>query len=157
MIQRIQTVWLLGASVVLFSLFIFPFVSFIDLVGLGRQITITGVYSSVNNEVVKESGSIALAIFTGLVALLPFVLIFLYKNRKQQSRLVLISILLVVILGVWMFSTANANLSSISQSVDANNIGVGFFLLPIAIIMLSMAIRGIRQDEKLIKSADRLR
>lgn len=157
MIQRIQTIWLLAASVTLFSLFIFPFVSFIDLVGLGRQISVTGVYSSVNNEIVKESGSIGLAIFTGAVALIPFVLIFLFKNRKQQIRFIYLELLLVVGLGMWMLSAANDSLGSISQKVDTNNIGVGFFLVPIAIILLGLAVRDIRKDEKLIRSADRLR
>jgi len=45
MIQRIQTVWLLLSSLVLFALFMFPFVGYIDLVGLGKNIYVTGVYS----------------------------------------------------------------------------------------------------------------
>jgi len=53
--------------------------------------------------------------------------------------------------------SASSTLSLISQSFGAANIGVGFFLLPVAVIFLSMAIGGIRKDEKLIKSADRLR
>lgn len=157
MIQRVQTLWLFGTTVVLLGLFMFPFVSFIDLVGLGKQVYVTGVFSSVNNLSVKEGGSIGLAIFTAIVAIAPLVTIFLYKNRKQQLMLVYLCLLLVVLLGVWMFMTANGILEGISQSVKADNIGVGFFLLPVAIIFLGMAIGGIRKDEKLIKSADRLR
>ena len=49
MIQRVQTVWLLISSLVLFGLFLFPYIGYIDLVGLGKNIYVTGVYSSANN------------------------------------------------------------------------------------------------------------
>jgi len=157
MIQRIQTVWLFVATIILFGLFLFPYVSFIDLVGLGKQIYITGVYSSHNNETVRESSSIVLAIYAGIVAVVPLFIIFQYKNRKRQILLTLVEIVLVVLLGLWMWSTAHATLDVINQTLQAGNVGVSFFLLPLAIIFLGMAIGGIRKDEKLIKSANRLR
>ena len=157
MIQRIQTLWLLAASITLLGLFVFPYVSFIDLVGLGKQIFVTGTYSSLNNEMSRESSSIFQAILAGIVAALPLGTIFLFRNRKKQILFVGIAIALIVLLGVWMFFSASSVLDTISQRIQAGNIGVGFFLLPVAIIFLAMAIGGIRQDEKLIKSADRLR
>lgn len=157
MIQRIQTLWLLAAAVILLGLFVFPFVSFIDLVGLGKQIYVTGIYSSNNNESVRESASIALAIYAGIVTIIPLLIIFQYKNRKRQVLFIMVEIVLVVLLGIWMWSTAHTTLDVINQKLQAGNIGVGFFLLPVAIMFLGMAIGGIRNDEKLIKSADRLR
>ncbi|SFS70330.1 DUF4293 domain-containing protein [Sphingobacterium wenxiniae] len=157
MIQRIQTVWLLVTTVVLLGLFVFPYVSFIDLVGLGKKISVSGVYSSVNNEEVRESASWLQAIATAVIALFPLFIVFQFRNRKRQVTLIFVEIILIVLLGVWMWITANSTLGAINQSVKADNIGVGFFLLPVAIIFLGMAIGGIRKDEKLIKSADRLR
>lgn len=157
MIQRVQTLWLLAATVTLLGLFIFPYVSFIDLVGLGKQIFVTGIYSSVNNEMSRESTAIPQAILAGIVAVFPLLIIFLFKNRKRQLLFVGVEILLVILLGLWMFMSANTVLDAISQRLQAGNIGVGFFLLPVAIIFLAMAISGIRKDDKLIKSADRLR
>jgi len=157
MIQRIQTVWLLASAVVLLGLFVFPYVSYIDLVGLGKRIMVTGVYSSVNNASVRESMTWLKAVMVALVAIYPVFIVFFYKNRKKQIRYALIEILLIVLLGVWMLCSANALLGEISQRVGVGNIGVGFFLLPIAIVFLVMAIRAIRRDEKLLKSADRLR
>ncbi|TDS14628.1 DUF4293 domain-containing protein [Sphingobacterium paludis] len=157
MIQRIQTLWLLAASITLLGLFVFPYVSFIDLVGLGKQIFVTGTYSSLNNEMSRENSSILQAIFAGIVAAFPLLTIFLFRNRKKQLLFVGIAIALIVLLGIWMFFSASSVLDTISQRLQAGNIGVAFFLLPIAIIFLSMAIGGIRRDEKLIKSADRLR
>lgn len=157
MIQRVQSIWLLAATVTLLGLFVFPYVSFIDLVGLGKQIFVTGTYSAVNNEITRESSSIFQAIVAGIVAVFPLVIIFLYKNRKKQVLFIILEIILVALLGLWMFVSAQAVLDTISQRIQAGNIGVGFFLLPVAVIFLAMAINGIRKDEKLIKSADRLR
>ncbi len=157
MIQRIQSIWLLATTITLLGLFIFPYVSFIDLVGLGKQIFVTGTYSSVNNEMTRESSSIAQAILAALVAIFPLVIIFLYKNRKKQVLFIVLEIVLIVLLGVWMFASADSVLDAISQRIQAGNIGVGFFLLPVSIIFLAMAINGIRKDEKLIRSANRLR
>jgi|SRR5690606_493390 len=157
MIQRIQTIWLLLATVVILGLFIFPYLNYIDLVGLGKKLFVTGEYSAVNNESVKQKSFILQTLGTIVVALVPLITIFQFKNRKLQIKLIYLSIALVVLLGVWMYFTATSTLQLISQSFGANNIGVGFFLLPVAIILLAMALGGIRKDEKLIRSADRLR
>jgi len=157
MIQRIQTIWLLLATVVILGLFMFPYLNYIDLVGLGKKLFVTGEYSAVNNESVKQSNFLLQTIATIVVALVPLATIFQFKNRKLQIKLIFVSIALIALLGVWMYFTSAATLDLISQSFGANNIGVGFFLLPISIIFLAMALGGIRNDEKLIKSADRLR
>ncbi|WKK58807.1 MULTISPECIES: DUF4293 domain-containing protein [unclassified Sphingobacterium] len=157
MIQRIQTVWLLLSSLVLFALFLFPYVSYIDLVGLGKNIYVSGVYSSVNNVATKESTFLLMTIATVVLALIPLFIIFKYKNRKTQLSLILVQVILICLFAIWMFISANNILSLINQSIGANNIGIGFFLLPVSILFLGLAIRGIRNDNKLIKSADRLR
>jgi hypothetical protein len=157
MIQRIQSIWLLLAAVVLLGLFLFPYVSYIDLVGLGKKLYVTGTYSAVNNEAVKESGNILQTVASVVLVLIPIVTIFLYNDRKRQKMLIFVEIALICLFAIWLVVSANSTLSLISQSVGAQNIVVGFFLLPVAIILLAMAIGGIRNDEKLIKSADRLR
>lgn len=157
MIQRIQTVWLFLAAIIVLGLFIFPYVSYIDLVGLGKKLYVTGSYSAVNNEAVREQSYVLQTIATVVLALLPIITIFLYKDRKRQKALIFVEIALICLFAIWLIMSANSTLSLISQSLDTENIGVGFFLLPVAIIFLAMAIGGIRKDEKLIKSADRLR
>ncbi len=157
MIQRIQTVWLLLSSLVLFALFLFPYVSYIDLVGLGKNIYVSGVYSSVNNVATKESTFLLMSIATVVLALIPLFIIFKFRNRKLQLTLILIQVILICLFAIWMFIAANSILSLINQSIGASNIGIGFFLLPVSIVLLGLAIRGIRNDNKLIKSADRLR
>lgn len=157
MIQRIQSVWLLVSSLVLFGLFLFPYVGYIDLVGLGKNIYVTGVYSSVNNVATKESGFLFMTIVTVLLGLFPLFIVFKYKSRKLQLKLILGQVVLLCLMAIWMFVAASRILDQINQTIGANNIGVGFFLLPVSVICLAFAIKGIRNDEKLIKSADRLR
>ncbi len=157
MIQRIQTIWLLLAAVILLGLFVFPYLNYIDLVGLGKKLFVTGSYSSVNNEAVKQESFLLQSIATVVLAVIPLATIFLYNNRKLQLKLIYLEIVFIALFGVWIYSSASSILATISQSVGAQNIGVGFFLLPVSIIFLAMAIGGIRNDEKLIKSADRLR
>ena len=157
MIQRIQSVWLLVSSLVLFGLFLFPYVGYIDLVGLGKNIYVTGVYSSVNNVATKESGFLLMTIVTVLLGLFPLFIVFKYKSRKLQLKLILGQVVLLCLMAIWMFVAASRILDQINQTIGANNIGVGFFLLPVSVLCLAFAIKGIRNDEKLIKSADRLR
>lgn len=157
MIQRIQSIWLLLAAIVILGLFIFPYLNYTDLVGLGKKLLVTGSYAAVNNESVKQESYLLQAIAAGILGFIPVFTIFQYKNRKRQLTLIFVEIVLICLFGVWLFISATNTLSLISQSFGAQNIGVGFFLLPVAIIFLAMAIGGIRKDEKLIKSADRLR
>ncbi|NGM60844.1 DUF4293 domain-containing protein [Sphingobacterium sp. SGG-5] len=157
MIQRIQSIWLLLTAVVILGLFLFPYLNYIDLVGLGKQLYVTGAYTAVNNEAVKQESYLLQTIATVVLGFIPIFTIFQYKNRKLQLKLIFMEIVLICLFAVWLFISASNTLSLISQSFGAANIGVGFFLLPVAVIFLAMAIGGIRKDEKLIKSADRLR
>lgn len=157
MLQRIQTIWLFLAALVILGLFLFPYVNYIDLVGLGKRITITGEFGAVNNEVIKKESYILQTIATIVLAIIPLFIIFQFRNRKFQLKLIYAEMVLIVLFMVWLLVSASNTLSLINQNIGFQNIGVGFFLLPIAIVLLVMASNGVRKDEKLIKSADRLR
>lgn len=159
MIQRIQTIYLLVAGLVLFGLFLFPYVHYNDLVGLGKDVKVTGVYGTSAGLPTHETGIsyILQIIATVVIGLLPIFTIFKFKNRKTQIKLILLNVVLVILFAVWLYSSASGHLVTVNQFLGAATIGVGFFLLPISIIFLSLALGAIRKDEKLIKSADRLR
>jgi len=157
MLQRIQTIWLFLAALVLLGLFVFPYVNYIDLVGLGKRILITGEYGAVNNEIVKNEGYIFQIIGAVILILIPLFTIFQFKNRKLQLKLIYAEIVLICLFGIWLIVSASGTLSLINQSIGAQSIGIGFILLPVSILFLAMAAGAIRKDEKLIKSADRLR
>ena len=136
MIQRIQTIWLLLAAAASFASLKLSFYS--------------GKKDSIQFEQLSGSkGSFLLLILSVAVALLSVVSIFLFKNRKLQMRLALtgfVAQLVVLFLSIQetaAFTEGNYTLTSIFS-----------FVIP---VFLVLAVMGIRKDEKLIKSMDRLR
>jgi uncharacterized protein DUF4293 len=97
-----------------------------------------------------DAGSqIWIMILTGIVIILCFIAIFLYKNRKRQLTLTIINcILSIVLIVVYFLEIQKFETGIISLSC--------LFTLAIP-LFLFLAARGIWRDEKLIKSLDRLR
>jgi len=157
MIQRIQSVWLFLASAIIFALFLFPYLQYADLGGMGRALKVSGVYQGVEGQAVRTEFFIFQTIATVLLGLFPLYIIFKFRQRKQQIQLIVLEIILLLLFGFWLYVSANTALTEARQFLSARNIGVGFFLLPVSIVFLGMAMGAIRKDEKLVKSADRLR
>lgn len=157
MIQRVQSVWLFLASVAIFALFLFPYLQYSDIGGIGQALKVTGKFRGLEGQAIREELFIFQTIATVLLGLFPLYIIFRYKDRKLQIQLIILEVILVVLFGFWLYTAASSALTEARQFLSARNIGVGFFLLPICIIFLLMALGGIRKDEKLIRSAERLR
>jgi hypothetical protein len=155
MIQRIQSVWLFLATCSLFALLLFPYIHILDMDGTTRSVRVTGVYENLNGQVVQTEAFLALTVVTIIVALIPFIIIFFYRNRKLQITLSYVTILLIIGLSFWTAQVAKAQAGNISLGLE--NYGLGVALPPIAILFMILALKGIRKDEKLIRSADRLR
>lgn len=141
MIQRIQTVWLLLAAAVAFL--------------MTRVALFAATLAGAPDKEYRTSENLLLFAITAIAGLLALAAVFLFKNRRLQSRLSFFGLLCsIVLIGLelWQyeqFRTANLNMTA-SYAWGS--------LLPIAImIFFFMAIRGIRKDEKLIKSLNRFR
>jgi len=157
MIQRIQSIWLFLAAVVIFALFLFPYMQYADSSGTGYALKVAGTFGNVDGQPTRVSNSWLLTLATVLIGLFPLYIVFLFKDRKKQIRMSYLSIVSVLLLGVWFYLNINATLTAAGLPFALQYIGVGFFLLPVVIILLFMAIGAIKRDEKLIRSADRLR
>ncbi len=155
MIQRIQSVYLLLASLVIFALFLFPMVHNVYVAGVPSTIKVTGVYQDVNGAQAHTESFIALIAATAVVAILPLILIFLYKNRKQQVIWCYGYIVVIFGYSFWMAETMKSYTGGVS--LNTNNFGIGALLSSISIILVLLAAKAIQRDEKLVKSADRLR
>jgi drug/metabolite transporter (DMT)-like permease len=135
MIQRIQTIWLLLAAAASLASLKFSFYS-----GLNKDSLFTNLNGLSN---------FLLFIATVAVALAAIISIILFKNRKRQIQVVVVGLLLQAGVLVYYFlqtqqyKEGNYNLSSILS-----------FAVPVFLIL---ALMGIRKDEKIIKSMDRLR
>ncbi|AMR31329.1 hypothetical protein A0256_07770 [Mucilaginibacter sp. PAMC 26640] len=155
MLQRIQSIYLLFASIVMFGLFLFPLAHNIYVSGKLVNVTVTGVYEIVNGQENHIEVFTALTIVTVIAALVPLALIFLYKNRKQQITLCYVAILILIGYSFWMAQTVKKVVGAIT--LEYKNMGVGLFLTSLSIILIIFAVKAIQRDEKLVRSADRLR
>ena len=125
MIQRIQTVYLLLTFCLMAILVYFPF-----------------------------SSSPTMLISAGVIALLAFITIFLYKKRKLQIKICYLILLLLVVLYVLDYISGRQYLplTELFRTIRYT------FVFPlVAGIFVYLAIRSIKKDEKLVRSLDRLR
>jgi len=133
MIQRIQSIWLLLASAAAFSVLRFPF--YYTPTPFALEINGSAQYSTL----------ISLA----FSACLSFITIFLYGNRMLQLKVVLVNFLLSILIGYFIYTIVMANP------------GGGFTLPSLALFIIPifqvLAMIKIYQDDKLVKSTDRLR
>lgn len=135
MIQRIQSIWLLLAAAASFA---------------SLKLTFYSGYKSNNLfEELKGSSNFLLMILSVAVGLLALITIFLFKNRKLQIRLTLLGIVLqAAVLLLYFQQTKNYVQGNYTLTSAIS------FIIPVFFIL---AWLGIRKDEKLIKSMDRLR
>ncbi len=155
MIQRIQSVWFFFATACIFSLFLFPYLQVLNPDGSASLVKVMGVYQNIAGQQVQTQAFLGLTIATVILALIPFITIFLYKDRKKQVMLSYLAIAMVIAFSFWLIQTAKGVLGPVE--LRAENYGIGTLLPSITILFLILAIRGIKKDDKLIKSADRLR
>lgn len=152
MIQRIQTIWLLLAGITISCLLIFPMAT--APVGTSTyELLATGLYQKTGGQTTKLETYTPLMISTIAVALMSFINIFNFRNRTAQKRLIMGNVVLIIGLSFWCSRYAQ----KIPGDVANANYNVGMFLPVIAIVFCILAMRGINHDEKLLKSADRLR
>jgi len=142
MIQRIQSFWLLLASVCTLLMVKFFFYSGNKILETGEKQyqALTGANSPLY--------VLILIVATGIAALIA---IFLYKDRKTQGRLTLVT-LLVSIVNIVLLYLETKKFAAGEGNYDLTA------LLSVAVpVFLFLASRGIAKDQKLIKSLDRLR
>jgi hypothetical protein len=155
MLQRIQSVWLFFATAAIFCLFLFPYLQVLGADGTAKALKVTGIYQSIGGQTVQTEAFLALTIATVIVGLIPFVVIFLYKDRKKQLVFCYAGILCIIGYSLWLFTSGKDVLNNIT--LQPENYGIGSILPSVAILFMILAIRGIRKDDRLIKSAERLR
>ena len=139
MIQRIQSIYLALAALLITLLFILPFST--------ANILESGVYTdgkfNIYDNLIILISPLAISI-TGIVT------IFLFTNRKLQLRLtsfsILINILVLILCSIIIWGNENSPTLSFG------------LLVPIfSSLLFYLAYRGIKSDDDLVKSSNRLR
>lgn len=137
MIQRQQSLWLLLSTISAFLSYILPFFS-------GTK----QVNDLIEKAILDGGSTFFLLTLTGASLILSLITIFMFKDRKLQFRLCIAgSILSILILLIYFNEMKN-----LSGSLSLSAIFV--FAIPFGNIMAAIRIR---QDEKLVKSLDKLR
>ena len=162
MIQRIQTVYLA-------LVFILSFVCLISTLGAYSVqhtevadfsnfcFTTFGLYKGY-----ESAGPWCLGVLLILVMFLTTMSIMLYRKRMRQLRLTIISTILLVgyvacyALFAWKYGLALDDYTKGLVSVDFRPSFMAMFPV-LSIILNCLAIHGIRKDEALVRSLDRIR
>ena len=141
MIQRIQTVWLLLAAICAGLSFFIPFgLEFVS--DMGTE-SVEGVGMNAQNN------TLVLIIMADII-LCSLIAIFSYKNRKVQKAFALIVILLsLAAMGYMVYAAEFAK--------ENTSIRLGIISPILSMIFGFLGLNGIRKDDKLVKSLDRLR
>jgi hypothetical protein len=145
MIQRKQTIWLLLAAILNALLFYF------DL--YRANMMENGIAVIQHLRINDHYPSLLVAI---IITVLPLIAMFMYKARSRQKSLVLLSMVATIgFIALVLMRVSNYN-NGTSAPVSGTY-WIGAVLPVLSFILLIMALSGIRKDEKLIKSLDRLR
>lgn len=153
MIQRIQSVYLFLAAVFMGGLFLHS----ADMISINT--TNPSVLSNMeflNDESFDIYDQISLVVLVSLVIVLSLLAIFLFRTRKLQINLSRATMLIVF---AFLILTLYFTFGDISPYISSIKIipNIGIFLPILVIVCLILAVRGIRKDDKLVKSMDRLR
>ena len=157
MIQRIQTVFLCLAIICLGLTFFFP----VAMIHAGDQQVVFNNYGLVQNvdgKWVLIGKSIPLYAAISLIMLLQVLTIMQFKRRPRQVMLCRVTYFLLLVLMALYFYLPDKAAESIKNGLN-NTVtqGVSFFMPIGALVFTFLAERFIRKDEKLVRSADRLR
>ena len=131
MIQRIQSIYLLVAAIAM------TLISFK-----------VPVYT-LNESMFMAQDDTKMFILTIVGAIFSLLGLFMFKNRKFQMKLIRLTVLIQMIIGVRLFMLFN------KFEVVLNN--TLLFLMAFSLTALIMAYRGVKKDDDLVRSVDRIR
>ncbi len=155
MIQRIQSVYLLIISALATSSTILPLLYFSTTPGELFDLFASGLKTVDGTQL---QGSIYMLILSIATSVLPFVTIFLFKNRMLQLRLCAIECVLLfgnyAMIGAYYFLSCRA-FSEVG--VVSKGFHPAVFAPLAAIVLCFFAGKAILNDEVLVRSVDRIR
>ncbi len=162
MIQRIQTVFLLLVAIAGILVFFFPIAYYEYDSVINAKFFIYKIldlrhdpFPDTESQLFPIWLTLPLIVIQGFIVVLATYTIFKFKNRTLQVRLNMLNVFLNVILVGALFLYSDFLINRALGIKPDFKIGVFFPL--ISIIMVFLATRFIKMDERLIRSADRLR
>jgi hypothetical protein len=156
MIQRVQSIYLVFASIAISTLFFLPIAVFTDSSADIFHLCFNGIAQFTKNGwLLKEK--CLLMDCTIIIALAGSILsIFYFKNRKRQIKIcwfLIIFDLLLLLLGFYY----EINIVKSHFLISVTSLNWPAVLPIVSIILTYLAIVAIKKDEELVKSMDRIR
>jgi glucan phosphoethanolaminetransferase (alkaline phosphatase superfamily) len=158
MIQRIQTLYLFLALVAICLLFAFPLAQFFAENG-AYVFSISGLNNMVpgDPDVFNSLIFLPMLVVASCIGLLIVFTIFQYKNRPLQVKLTNVGVLSAIALIMGIFFLYIPMIEKKINIIPDYSKAFGIYLPLVALVFMVMANRAIKRDEKLVRSADRLR
>lgn len=155
MIQRAQSVYLLSVSVLMIFMIVLPVA---EIAIKGGEILIyhnygLKSYSAENAKIIFSTFPVT--ILTCVIALISFINIFLYNNRNLQMRFCIYNIILLIGLVVLIYFYYTVMRKRLDILNHTFKIAIVFPIISAILTLLSL--KGIRRDEALVRSCERLR
>jgi len=153
MIQRIQSAYLLLSAVLLLIAAFIPFADF--AITNNNTISLDIINILKNNDIssLHLTSTVNITIFVLNIFILV-INIFLFKKRKLQMKICIISILLLIAYEVYLFWYI-AIVAKLLKATSSYNISVALPVLSVVFVIL--AYLSINKDEKLVRSLNRIR
>ena len=155
MIQRAQSVYLLSVSVLMIFIIVLPVA---EIAIKGGEIVIyhnygLKSYSAENAKIIFSTFPVT--ILTCVIALISFINIFLYNNRNLQMRFCIYNMILLiglVVLIYFYYTVMRKRLDILNHTFK-----IAIIFPIISAILTLLSLKGIRRDEALVRSCERLR
>jgi|694.fasta_scaffold04358_22 hypothetical protein len=164
MIQRLQTLFFIGVIVSQATLFFINLGS-INSFEASYNFSLSGFQrlESAGELALPGSNSIWGVVLNSVICVFTAYIIFQFKNRNLQTKLAGFNMVLLcgfIALVFFQFEDMRTVVfERHSEQADKLSVmyGLGMILPLLSLIMNGLAIRGIRKDEALVRSADRIR
>lgn len=153
MIQRMQSLYLLWSFILIEIMFFFPLAELVDASGTVYEFLYRGIPALKEGDPLIYN-ALPVAILLGIIGLISFVTIFLFKKRMLQIRLTVFNMICMIgAMGLIYYSISSQakELSAITSYSLINAFPL------VALVLCYLAIREIGKDEALIRSMDRIR
>jgi hypothetical protein len=145
MIQRVQSLYLFLVTVLSAVLFLVPLFSIQSFAAATEP-------AGAQTPFMINTNSFLL-ILNCAIGAVAFISIFLYRKRVTQIKACNLTMILICVFVGLLFYTADT-LNGMNQRVQYQ---FGTYLPLIQLVFTFLALRGIKRDEELVKSANRLR
>ncbi|HAQ65724.1 MAG TPA: hypothetical protein DCR43_07730 [Bacteroidales bacterium] len=156
MLQRVQSLFLLAASILMLMIFAWPLAFYYS----ESIAVIVNVYQ-VKTLAAQQGGISVSPILTGFLSLLAIgcaalsvYTIFKFRERLFQIQLARIAVILDIVFIVIVFALTDFIRKKVGIAPDY---GTSIFFPVVALLFQLLAMRFIKKDENLVKSTDRLR